>query len=160
MRNLQQFIRTGDPDSVWTVWTCCAMCLAHLATLCHSVGQADPSLSKSMNHLYDLTMDQLGNLSLGVRTEHHSNFDLLIGLSWKTALDTVNARLRLCSDPESRSLRHWKVIIERAYDEFRANLPGSEPTTFASQVFATDGRSGGSKFPNLMVAEERERYGL
>ena len=61
---------------------------------------------------------------------------------------------------ENGSLGHWKTIIEKAYASFQAKLPGSEPSLFSSQVLATDGRSEGSKYPNLVLPEERERYGL
>lgn len=81
-------------------------------------------------------------------------------ISWKTALDTIDARLGLRSDEDNGQLRHWKMIIEKAYAEFQANLPEFEPPLFDSLVLATDGRSEGSKFPNLIAPEERERYGL
>ena len=76
------------------------------------------------------------------------------------ALDTIDARLGLCSDAENGLLRHWKVIIEKAYADFQENLPGFEPPSFASLVLATDGRSEGSNFPNLIEPKEREPYGL
>ena len=76
------------------------------------------------------------------------------------ALDTIDARLGSRSNVENGSLRRWKVIIKKAYADFRENLPGFEPPSFLSLVLATDGRSGGSNFPNLMVPKERERYGL
>jgi hypothetical protein len=75
-------------------------------------------------------------------------------------LDTIDARLGLGSGAENGPLRRRKTIIEKAYDDFRANLPGFEPTSFASLVIATDGRSEDSSYPNLLVPEERERYGL
>lgn len=52
------------------------------------------------------------------------------------------------------------MIIEKAYADFRENLPEFEPDAFACLVFATDGRSEGSNYPNLIVPGERERYGL
>lgn len=70
-------------------------------------------------------------------------------MSWKIALDTIDARLRLCSDAENGSLRHWKTIIEKAYADFQENFPGFEPNSFASLVAEEDGR-----------AEERENYGI
>ena len=81
-------------------------------------------------------------------------------MSWKTALDTIDARLRLCSDAENGSLQHWKMVIGKAYANLRERLPEFEPTSFTSLVIATDGRSGDSRYPNLTVAGERERYGL
>ena len=47
-------------------------------------------------------------------------------MSRKTALETIDARLRLFSDAESGSLRRWKIAIEKAYAELRENLPGFE----------------------------------
>jgi len=105
-------------------------------------------------------LDQLGNLSLEVRIEEYSNFDLLTGMSWKTALETIDARLRLFPVAENRMLQRWKIVIEKAYAELRENLPGFEPTTFTSLLLAADGRSEDSSYPNLAVAEEREPYGL
>ena len=81
-------------------------------------------------------------------------------ISWKTALDTVEARLGLQLDAKNRSLGRWKIAIEKAYADFRENLPGFKPDPFASMVFASDGRSEGSNYPNLIVPRERARYGL
>jgi hypothetical protein len=75
-------------------------------------------------------------------------------------LNTIDARLGLHLDGENGSLRDWKVVIGKAYDDFRANLPGHEPATFLSLVLATDGRSEGSNFPNLAMPAARERYGV
>ena len=57
------------------------MCLAHLAALSHLMSQADPASSATMNGLYALTLDKLGNLSLEVHIEEYSNLDLLTGVS-------------------------------------------------------------------------------
>ena len=75
-------------------------------------------------------------------------------------MDTIDARLGLCSDAGNGLLRHRKMVIGKAYANFRENLPEFEPTSFTSLVIATDGRSGDSRYPNLTVAGERERYGL
>jgi hypothetical protein len=75
-------------------------------------------------------------------------------------LDTIDTRLGLCSDAEKGSLQRRKAIIKKAYDDFQENLPGFEPSSFASLVIAADGRSKDSSYPNLLVPEERERYGL
>jgi len=160
MGNLEQFISMDDTCSIWMVWTCCIMCLAHLAALSHLMSQTDPAWSVSMTSLYDLTLGKLGNLSLEVRIEQYSHFDVLTGISWKTALDTIDARLGLHLDAEKGSLRRWRMIIEKAYADFRENLPEFKPDEFACLVFATDGRSEGSNYPNLIAPEERERYGL
>ena len=67
---------------------------------------------------------------------------LCIQMSWKTALDTIDARLGLCSDAGNGLLRQWKMVIRKAYANFRENLPEFEPTSFTSLVIVTDGRSG------------------
>ncbi|KAF9779639.1 hypothetical protein BJ322DRAFT_1088430 [Thelephora terrestris] len=160
LRNLQRFMSLGDTDGIETIWTCCIICLAHLAALCHFLSQTDTSSSTPMNYLYDLTVDKLCNLSLEVHIEKHPHVELLTGISWNTVLGTIDARLGLDSDAENGPLRRRKTIIAKAYDDFRANLPGFEPTSLASLVIATDGRSEDSSYPNLLVPEERERYGL
>jgi len=113
-----------------------------------------------MNDLYDLTLDKLGNLSLEVPIEVYSYFDVLTGMCWKTALDTIDARLGLQLDTGNGSLGYWKTIIENAYTDFQENFPGFEYNSFACLVIATDGRAEGTNFPNLAVPEEREPYGL
>ncbi|KAF9779631.1 hypothetical protein BJ322DRAFT_1168073 [Thelephora terrestris] len=160
MENLEQFISIGDTCGVWMIWSCCIMCLAHLAALCHLMSQEEPALSTPMNGLYDLALGKLCNLSLEVRIEQYSHFDVLTGMSWKTALDTIEARIGLHAGSENEPLGPWKMTIEKAYADFRENIPAFEPDLFASLVFATDGRPEGSNFPNLIVPTERERYGL
>ena len=81
-------------------------------------------------------------------------------MSWKTALDTIDTRLRARLHAKNESLQHWKLIIENAYSDFQANFPGFRPDPFAGLVMSSDGRSGDSNFPNLVVPGERERYGL
>ena len=80
MGNLQQFISIDDTCGIWMIWTCCIVCLAHLAALSHLMSQTDPTWSVSMTSLYDLTLDKLGNLSLEVRIEMYSHFDVLTGV--------------------------------------------------------------------------------
>ena len=78
--NLGRFVAIGDPDSVWMVWSCCVVCLAHLAALYHFMSQTDPAWSSPMKGLYGLTLDKLGNLSLEVRVDVYSHFDFLTGV--------------------------------------------------------------------------------
>jgi len=160
MGNLERFISIGDTGGVGMIRTCCIMCLAHLAALCHFMSQADSALSTSMNGLYDLTMDNLCNLSLEPHIEECSNFDVLTGMSWKLALETIEARIRLHLDAENGSLGHWKTVVEKAYADFQANFPAFEPQSFACLVMSTDGRSEDSEFPDLAGPKERERYGI
>ena len=75
-------------------------------------------------------------------------------------MDTIEARVRLQLDAKNGSLGYWKTVIEKTCADFQTKLPGFEPDPFASLVFAADGRSAGSNFPNLIEPGERERYGL
>ena len=77
MRNLQRFIEVEDSSGVETIWTCCVTCLGHLTALSHLIGQTEPTLGSSMDHLCDLTLEKLGDLSSEVPVELYSHFDIL-----------------------------------------------------------------------------------
>ena len=80
MDNLQRFIETEDTSNVGTIWTCCIICLAHLAALCHLTSQTEPTSRDLMVDLCDLTLEKLGSLSYQVHTEEYSHFDALTGV--------------------------------------------------------------------------------
>ena len=80
MENLQRFTTIGDTDGVGAIWTCCTICLAHLAALSHLMSQTDPASRASTNGLCDLALGNLGNLSLEVHIEAYSDFDVLTGV--------------------------------------------------------------------------------
>ena len=86
VENLQQFIKLEDDDGTGTIWTCCIACLAHLAALCHLVSRTEPPFKDSMDRLFDLTLDKLGNLSLEVHVEEYSLFDALTGVRMSAVL--------------------------------------------------------------------------
>ena len=81
-------------------------------------------------------------------------------MSWKRALDSIDARVGLNLETESGSLSRWGVVLTKAYADFQENFLGPGHTSFASAILLVDGRSEGSNFPNLIVPGERERYGL
>lgn len=78
--NLRWFTSSGDTGSIGTVLACGVICLAHLSALCHLMSQTDPASSLSMSSLYDLTLDNLGDLTLKVHIEEYSHLDLLIAV--------------------------------------------------------------------------------
>ena len=180
MKNLERFIALEDSSGVGTIWTCCVTCLAHLAALCHLIGQTEPPLSGPMGDLCNMALERLGNLSNEVRIEEYSYLDVFTGarilvtlirmgetltkdahqMSWKRALDTIDARIGLRCHAESEPLRHWRGVIGKAYADFQTNFSGYEPTTLASLVPLADGRTEGSSYPNLILHTERARYGL
>ena len=133
-----------------------------------------------MEGLCDLTLDKLGNISNEVHIEDYSQFDVLTGVrisvvsfcvrkiltknadqvSWQRALNTIDMRIGSRSHDESESLRYWKGVIEKAYADFQANLPGYEPCLLGSMTLSEDGRMADSEYPNFLLHEEREPYGL
>ena len=80
MENLDRFITLGDNSGTEIIWTCCVTCLAHLAALCHFICRKEPASSGSMGRLCDLTLEKLANISLEVRIEQYSHFDVLTGV--------------------------------------------------------------------------------
>jgi len=180
MGNLERFIAMKDSGGVGVIWTCCVTCLAHLAALCHFIAQTEPTLSGPMGDLCDMALDRLGNLSHEVHMGEYSYLDVFTGarilvillrmsetltgdadqMSWKRALDTIDARIGLRRHAESGSLQHWRGVIGKTYADFQANFSGYEPTTLASLVLLADGRTEGSSYPNLILHTERARYGL
>ena len=180
MENLQRFIEAKDDDGVETIWTCCVTCLAHLAALCHLISQTEPTLRASMGEMCDLALGKLGDLSHEVPVEGRSYFNILTGvrilavplrrdnaltrgadqISWKKALDTIDIRIGLSSHARSRSLWHWREVIGKAYVEFQVNFLGYGPTPLISLALSVDGRTPDSRYPSLLLHQERERYGL
>ena len=80
MGNLERFVTLGDSSGVEIIWTCCVACLAHLAALCHHISQTAPTPSRPMDRLCDLTLERLGDVSLEVRIEQYTHFDVLTGV--------------------------------------------------------------------------------
>ena len=131
-----------------------------------------------MDHLCDLTLERLGNVSLNVYIEQYSNFDVLTGvrisailfwttegltndtdqMSWKRALDIIDARIGLRPDIESGSLRRWRRVIGKAYVDLQVGLLGCGPAPLVSLAMGVDGRTEGSSFPMLTVHKELMRH--
>lgn len=148
--------------------------------MCHLISRPAPALIGSIDGLCDLALEQLADLSREVHVEEYSHFDVLTGvrtlavllrisealtkntnqISWRRALDTLDARIGSRSRSESEPLRRWREVIEKAYADFQEKLPGYQPSLFASLALVEDGRTEDSVFPNLMLAAEREPYGL
>ena len=180
IQNLQQFIDIVDTSGVGTIWTCCVVCLGHLAPLSHLLSQTEPTLRDLMDDVCDSALEKLGNLSHEVYTEEYSHFDALTGvrasvvlpqmtkaltedahqISWKRALDTIDERIESRPHLENGSLRHWRGVIGMVYTNFQANPLGYGPDSLVSLALSVDGRTADSSYPNLLLAEERECYGL
>ena len=133
-----------------------------------------------MDHLCHLTLEKLGNISLEVHIEQYTHFDVFTGvrvsttwlwttealtkdadqMSWRRALDVIDARIGLSSDIESGSLRCWRRVIGKAYVDLQVGLLAHGPSLLASLAMGVDGRTEDSSFPNLLLLEERQRYGV
>ena len=79
-------------------------------------------------------------------------------MSWKRALEIIDARIGLTSDVESRSLRYWRSIIAKAHVDLQVASLGYGPSLLVSMAKRVDGRTGDSSYPNMMVHEELERF--
>ena len=180
MGNLRLFIEMGDNSGVETIWTCCVTCLGHLAALSYLIGQREPTLKGSMTNLCDQTLSKLGALSREVHVEEYSYLDVLTEvrivvcslrmsealttgankISWKRVLDTIDVRIGLCPQPESESLRYLRGVIGKVRADFQAGIVGCGPSSLVSLLLSADGRTADSKYPNLLLPTERERFGL
>ena len=79
-------------------------------------------------------------------------------MSWKRALDVIDARIGLRPDIESGSLRHWRSVIAKAHVELQVSSLGYGPAPLVSLATGVDARTEGSSAPNLMVHEELVRH--
>ena len=79
-------------------------------------------------------------------------------MSWKRALDIIDARIGLCSDIEGGSLRHWRRVIGKAYVDFQVGFLGYGPSLIMSLALGLDGRTKDSTFPNLALPRQLARY--
>ena len=181
MENLRQFIEIQDSSGFETIWTCCVTCLGHLAALCHFIGHAVLTLRGPMDYLCNLALDKLANLSHGVRIEEYSHFDVLTAvrtlaplsrmsealtkhtnqISWKRALDTINVRIGLRPHAESKQLRHWRGVIEKAHTDLHANLLEHGPSgLLVAYTLWAGGRTGDPSYPSLLLQKEWEHSGF
>ena len=180
MDKLERFIELKDTGATGTIWMSCVTSLGHLAALCHLTGQTVPTLKSLMLDLCDLTLDKLTSLSHEVHIEEYSHFDVLTGvrilsapplcgkaltrnvtqISWKRALDTIDALMESRSHAESGSLRYWRAAIGKAYTDTHLNPLEDGPDPLISSALSIDGRAEGSRYPNLLLPEERARHGL
>ena len=74
-------------------------------------------------------------------------------VSWKRALGVFNARLANAPPEHRTKLRHWKEAVTEIYTGFEAELLIEEPTILTLRAVTVDGRTGESRYPNLMISE-------
>ena len=78
MIHLGEFYRANDTEGVSIVWSTCITCLSHLAVLYYFIGETRPNARATMNGLCDAALDNLGNLTQGMKLEEVTSFDLLL----------------------------------------------------------------------------------
>jgi len=81
-------------------------------------------------------------------------------VSWERSLAAFNSRIGYLSHEMSASLRRSRKIVAEAWSDIEARLPAPSPPPLSANLVFFDGRDGGSKYPNFMLASEREYHGL
>ena len=87
---------------------------------------------------------------------------LIVGItqaSWKKALGVFDARLAAVPPESGEILRHWKEVVAGVYSDFTAKLPDAELPALAARAYWEDGRTGGSRCPNLLPQGMGQLYG-
>lgn len=78
LSNLQRFEELGDNGGAWMIRSSCINCLAHLAVLCHALGDAEPTPQTRLDTLCDSTLERLGGLAQSMCMEEYTRLDLLL----------------------------------------------------------------------------------
>ena len=79
-------------------------------------------------------------------------------VSWKGTLTVFDARLANVTLEHGAQLQRWKETVTEVYSDFEAKLPDAEPTPLSSRTKLVDGRTEGSRYPNLMVPGVNQRH--
>lgn len=70
-----------------------------------------------------------------------------------------DARLTSATLEHGTKLRHWKEIVAEVYVDIEKKLPEEIPD-LAIKAGWVDGRTEGSRYPNLLLPGMGERYGI
>jgi len=81
-------------------------------------------------------------------------------LSWKKALGVFDARLARATLERGTKLRRWRETVAEVHSDFVAKLPDAETPILTLYARQLDGRTEGSKYPNMMLPWVQQRYGL
>ena len=180
MIRMGEFDKAGDTEGASIIRSSCIASLAHLAVLYHFIGGMQSGSRATMDSLCDAVLDNLGNLTRGSNLGEVTLFDLLLKVliphspslmtpqltfsfrqySWEKAIKVYDSRINSLSVEAGAQLWCWKQIVVEAYDDLQRRIPKFEAPVLTSLALLEDGRSKGSKYPNLMVPGARERYGI
>jgi len=81
-------------------------------------------------------------------------------VSWRAALRVFDARLATVPPEHGTKLRQWRETVAGAYSDFTAKLPEPKLQALALRASLIDGRTEESRYPNLMIREVGEQYGI
>jgi len=57
-------------------------------------------------------------------------------------------------------MRHFRKVVGDKYSDFRVRLPDCRPPLMYALGMLEDGTTEESRYPNFMLPEAREEYGL
>jgi len=80
--------------------------------------------------------------------------------SWNKSLPVFDVRIASLPPEEAGSLGYFRQVIREMYIDFQSGLPDCEPPVIYSLATMEDGTTEESKYPNLMSAETRQKYGI
>jgi len=81
-------------------------------------------------------------------------------MSWKTALGVFDDLLAGGTPGHSTKLRHWREVVAEVCADFEAKLPDAQLPNLVIQAGFVDGRTEGSRYPNLFLPGMGQRYGI
>ena len=81
-------------------------------------------------------------------------------VSWERSLAAFDSRIGYLSHEENSSLQWCRKTVAEALSDIDTRLPAPTPPALSTSLVFFDGRDEGSKYPNFMLASEREYHGL
>jgi hypothetical protein len=81
-------------------------------------------------------------------------------VSLEKAVGTFDTRLAKIPPEHAAKLRRYKQIVVELYLDLVARLPGANLPTLGRRVLREDGRTEGSRYPNLILRQVRHTYGI
>ena len=81
-------------------------------------------------------------------------------VSWEKVLGISDAGLVKIPPEQGTQSRNWMKVVENAHLDFAARFPEAKIPTLALRAREEDGRIEGSRYPNLILSQERQQYGI
>ena len=81
-------------------------------------------------------------------------------MSWEKALGVFDARLANIPLEDSTKLQHCKKVVTKLHQDIVAKLPGASRPPLINVVLQMDGRVEGSRYPNFILPQGRQLYGI